>query len=82
MIWAVIFLLKAVELTVESLRLLIYLDGRRGLGSLLSIIDAILGVAAAGCVISNITCWQGYLAYGLGYGAGSFVGSALYDRYK
>jgi uncharacterized protein YebE (UPF0316 family) len=82
MIWVMIFLLKAIELTIESLRLLIYLDGRRALGSLLSIVDAILGVAAAGCVIYNITCWQGYLAFGLGYGAGNWAGSALYDRYK
>ena len=82
MVWVVIFLLKAVEITIESLRLLIYLDGKRGLGSLLSIVDAILGVAAAGCVICHITCWQGYLAYGLGYGAGNWLGSVLYDRYK
>jgi uncharacterized protein YebE (UPF0316 family) len=82
MIWAVIFLLKVVEMTVESLRLLIYLDGRRTLGSLISVGDAMIGVAAAGCVFYHITCWQGYLAYGLGYGAGNLLGSVLYDRHK
>jgi uncharacterized protein YebE (UPF0316 family) len=82
MIWVVIFLLKTVELMIESLRLLIYLDGRRVLGSLLSIVDATFGILAAGLVIYHITCWQGYLAFGLGYGAGNFLGSVLYDWHK
>jgi uncharacterized protein YebE (UPF0316 family) len=79
-IWMMILLLKTCELTVESLRLLLYVHGQRLWGCVLAFVDVLLGLMALSFVVSHLTDWHAYLSYAGGYTAGSYLGSVLYER--
>jgi len=81
MIWVMMtFLLKWIELTIESFRIACLARMFKGLSSLLSILDVLLGLGALSLIVSHLTSWPFYLAYALGYAAGNFTGLLIFER--
>lgn len=78
LITAMVFLLKLVEITVESVRLLLYINGHVTIASLLATMDVALALWALKYIVENLRRWPVYVAYCAGYGAGTWLGSVIY----
>ena len=75
-----IFLLKALELGIESLRVLLMVNGHPLVASVLATVDVVLALVALKFIVENLTKWQVYLSYALGYGVGIYCGALLYSK--
>jgi uncharacterized protein YebE (UPF0316 family) len=80
-IWMMIFLLKVCELTLESLRLLLMVDGYVVIASVISTIDVLLALVALKYIVENLKTKSLYVAYALGYGVGVYLGSLLFSLF-
>ena len=74
-----VFLLKTLELGIESLRVLLMVNGHPLVASVLATVDVVLALVALKFIVENLTKWQVYLSYALGYGVGVYSGSFLYS---
>jgi uncharacterized protein YebE (UPF0316 family) len=81
MTWVLIaiFLLKTLELGIESMRVLLMVNGHPLVSSVLATIDVVLALVALKFIVENLTKWQVYLSYALGYGTGIYLGSLVYS---
>lgn len=79
--WALIliFCLKVTELTLENLRLLLFVNGHPLIASLIATTDVGLALLALKYIVENLTKWPMYVSYALGYGVGTFLGSLVYS---
>jgi len=74
-----VFIIKMTELGIENLRLLLFVNGHPMVASILATLDVGLSLLALKYIVENLTQWKVYVAYALGYGAGTYVGSVLYS---
>jgi uncharacterized protein YebE (UPF0316 family) len=74
-----IFLLRTVDLTLSTLRMLAVVRGRPVLAWVLGFSGALLFVTAIAGVLTSLSGWS-LLAYAAGYATGSFVGMTIERR--
>ena len=80
----IVFLLKTIELTVESIRVMYLVRGKRLQTSLLALVDVLIGLMALRAFVTQdpASCWWVALAYAGGYSVGNYLGLWLFDRHE
>ncbi len=76
----VIFGLRVCDMSLDTLRVLFVLRGRRGLAWIFGFIQSALWVVAITSVISNLDNWLNLLGYAAGFATGNVVGMLIDDR--
>ena len=77
-IYPAIFIVKIIQITIASMRIIVMTKGEKLLGSGLAVVEISLWLILAATVISNLHSdpWQ-MLAYALGSGVGVYFGSTI-----
>ncbi|MGA9533026.1 MAG: DUF5698 domain-containing protein [Anaerolineales bacterium] len=73
----VIFLLRATDQTLSTVRMFVTNQGRRGPAWLLGLLQAILFISAISGILGQLTNPWNLVAYAVGYGAGSVLGITI-----
>ena len=76
----IIFLAQATYVSVNTVRWIILVKGRRLLASAISFFEVILWVYALGLVVSQLSDPVKVATYALGYAVGALVGSKIEER--
>jgi uncharacterized protein YebE (UPF0316 family) len=77
---AAIFFLRAIDLTLSTLRMLAVVRGRRSAAWLLGFVEAGLFVTAISGLLSNLRSWPHILAFAAGFATGNVLGMAIESR--
>ena len=76
----VIFLLRVSDMSLDTLRVMFVLGGRRPLAWILGFFQSALWVVAITSVISNLDNWLNVIGYAAGFATGNVVGMLIYER--
>lgn len=77
MTYLIIFLLKIVENTIATLRLIIVANGKKMLGAILNFIISVVWVISTSLVVQNFKNILNILFFSLGCFVGSYLGSLI-----
>jgi uncharacterized protein YebE (UPF0316 family) len=69
-----IFLARITDVSLNTIRLMFVMSGKRQLAPLLGFFEAIIWLMAIGQIIQNLSNIPSYLAYASGFGAGTYIG--------
>jgi len=72
-----IFLLRATDQTISTVRMFVTSQGRRGAAWLLGLLQALLFIGAISGILGQLTNPWNLVAYAAGYGAGSVLGITI-----
>lgn len=75
-----IFFARILDVSVGTLRIIFVSKGLKYLAPILGFFEATVWVVAISQVMQNLTSWQTYIAYALGFATGNFVGILLEER--
>jgi uncharacterized protein YebE (UPF0316 family) len=75
-----IFLLRVVNMSISTLRILLTMRGQRGITWFLSVMEAGIFVIALTYVVNDLTNWLNIVAYSTGFATGNSVGAWLETR--
>ena len=75
-----IFLLRVADMTMDTLRVLVVLRGRKGIAWVLGFFQALIFVLAIGSVLSNLDNPLNVLGYAAGFATGNVVGMLIEER--
>ena len=78
-IWIIVFSLKLAELTLENLRLLLFIHGHTVIASVIATVDVAMALIVLKYIVENLRTKSIYVAYALGYGFGTYLGSLVYN---
>ena len=70
----IIFLARTIDTSLGTLRIVMISRGNRKAVRLVGFVEVLLWVIAIGQIIQNLNNWAGYLAWALGFTAGSIIG--------
>ncbi len=76
----VIFLLRVCDMSLDTLRVMFVLSGRRPLAWILGFFQSALWVVAITSVISNLDNWLNVISYAAGFATGNVVGMFIYEH--
>ncbi len=76
----VIFGLRVFDMSLDTLRVLFVLRGRRPLAWILGFFQSAIWVVAITSVISNLENWWNIIGYAAGFATGNVVGMIIDDR--
>ena len=72
-----IFLLRLVDVSAMTLRILMVMRGRKRMAWLLGFIQALIFILAIQAVLTNLDSWLNIIAYAAGFATGTVVGMRL-----
>jgi uncharacterized protein YebE (UPF0316 family) len=75
-----IFLLRVCDMSLDTLRVMFVLRGRRPQAWILGFFQSALWVIAITSVLSNLDNWLNVISYAAGFATGNVVGMAIYER--
>lgn len=75
-----IFLLRVSDMTLDTLRVLVVMRGKKGLAWLLGFFQAAIFVLAISSVLSNLDNPLNVVGYAAGFGTGNVVGMLIEER--
>jgi uncharacterized protein YebE (UPF0316 family) len=75
-----IFLLRVSDMTLDTLRVLVVMRGRKGLAWLLGFFQAAIFVLAISRVLSNLGNPLNVVGYAAGFGTGNVIGMLIEER--
>lgn len=75
-----IFVLRVLDITAATLRMLMVIRGRKDAAWLLGFIQALFFVSAIGAVLSGLDNWLNIIGYATGYGTGTVAGMWLEEK--
>ena len=75
-----IFAARVSEVSINTLRIIYMLGGRRTTATLLGFFEALIWLIAIRQVFQHVDNWPSYLAYPGGFAAGIYVGMIIEDR--
>jgi uncharacterized protein YebE (UPF0316 family) len=76
----VIFLLRVSDMTMDTLRVLVVMRGKKGIAWVLGFFQALIFVLAIGSVLSNLDNPLNILGYAAGFATGNVVGMLIEER--
>ncbi|MEJ2511836.1 MAG: DUF5698 domain-containing protein [Anaerolineales bacterium] len=76
----VIFCLRVVNMTLDTLRLRMMARGQKPLSFIFGVVETLIYLYTLSAVIQNLDNWVNIAAYSIGFGVGSIVGMALDER--
>jgi len=77
---AVIFGLRVVNMSLDTLRIRMMARGKKSLSFIFGVVETLIYLYTLSTVIQNLDNWINIAAYSLGFGVGSIVGMALDER--
>lgn len=75
-----IFLARIADVSIGTMRIIFLSRGMRLLAPLCGFFEVLIWLLAISQIMQNLTSWQNYLAYALGFAAGNYVGLIIEDR--
>lgn len=72
-----IFCLRIVDVSCDTMRVLFAVRGRRGIAATLGFFQALVWIFAVGTAIKHLDSWLHILGYAGGYATGTFVGITI-----
>ena len=72
-----IFALRIVDVSCDTMRVLFAIRGRRGIAGALGFLQALIWIFAVGNAVRHLDSWMHILAYAGGYAAGTMVGITI-----
>ena len=72
-----IFCLRIVDVSCDTMRVLFAIRGRRGIAALLGFTQAFIWIFAVGNAVKHLDSWWHILGYASGYAMGTFVGITI-----
>jgi len=88
MYWTIflIFIFRTLDVLVETVRLLLTVDKRKGLVSAIAFVEVLAWVWIFNELVSTNRSWPCYIAYAAGYSVGTYLGivlgSKVQNRFK
>lgn len=75
-----IFFLRVADMTLDTLRVLVVMRGKKGIAWILGFFQALIFVLAIGSVLSNLENLLNILGYAAGFATGNVVGMLIEER--
>jgi uncharacterized protein YebE (UPF0316 family) len=75
-----IFLARIVDVSINTVRIIYMLHGKKLLSTVLGFFEALIWLIAISQIFQNLDSWQTYFAYAAGFGTGIFVGMLIEDK--
>ncbi len=75
-----IFFAKIAHVSLGTVRIIYLTRGQSKIAALIGFFEAIIYIGALSMVLANIESWPNIIVYGLGFGAGNFVGSWIEEK--
>lgn len=75
-----IFALRIVDVSCDTMRVLFAIRGKRGVAGVLGFVQALVWIFAVGNAVKHLDSWLHILGYAAGYAAGTMVGITI-ERY-
>jgi len=75
-----IFFSRVLDVSIGTLRIIFVARGLRLIAACLGFFEVLIWLIAITQVMQNLTGWPTYLAYGLGFATGNYVGVTLESR--
>ncbi|GAB4236524.1 MAG: DUF2179 domain-containing protein [Ekhidna sp.] len=75
-----IFFARICDVSINTLRIIFMLNGRKYTATLLGFFEASIWLMAISQIFQNLGSWQTFLAYAGGYAMGIFVGMMIEER--
>lgn len=75
-----IFLARVGEVSVNTLRIIYMLGGRRSIATVMGFVEAFIWLIAIRQIFQHIDNWASFIAYPGGFAAGIFVGMIIEER--
>lgn len=75
-----IFLLRIVDVSLATVRLLMSVRGRKLVAASLGFIEILIWITAVGTALQNMSSWMHVVAYSGGFAAGTFVGLTIEEK--
>jgi uncharacterized protein YebE (UPF0316 family) len=76
----IIFILRVSDMTMDTLRVLVVMRGKKGIAWVLGFFQALIFVLAIGSVLSNLDNPLNILGYAAGFATGNVVGMLIEER--
>jgi len=75
-----IFFARIADVSINTLRIIYMLNGKRIISTLLGFFEALIWLIAISQILQNLGNWASYLAYAGGFASGIYVGMRIEDR--
>ncbi len=75
-----IFLARIIDVTVGTIRIVMIAKGQKMWAPILGFIEIMVWLMAISRIFANLDNWVCYIAYGLGFAAGNFIGLKLEEK--
>lgn len=75
-----IFLARVVDVSINTLRIMFVLNGKKTIAPILGFFEALIWLLAIGQIFQNINNPMSYVAYAGGYAMGTYVGMVIEER--
>lgn len=84
MSWVIIPLMiciaRITDVSIGTVRVIFVAKGMKMRASVLGFFEVIIWLVVIGQIMQNLTEWQNYIAYGLGFALGNYVGIAIESK--
>jgi len=77
---ALIFVLRVTDMSLDTLRVLVVMRGKKGIAWILGFFQSMIFVLAIGSVLSNLENLLNVLGYAAGFATGNVVGMLIEER--
>ena len=75
-----IILARISDVTIGTLRIVMVSKGQKKIAPFLGFFEVIIWLLAMSKIIQNIDNWVAYIAYGLGFAAGNYIGLLIEEK--
>lgn len=75
-----IFLARVVDVSINTLRIMFVLNGKKSVAPILGFFEALIWLLAIGQIFQNLNNPMSYIAYAGGYAMGTFVGMTIEEK--
>ena len=75
-----VFLARIMDVSIGTLRIIFVAKGLKYFAAILGFFESLIWLLAVAQVMQNLTSWQTYIAFALGFAAGNYVGIVLEER--
>ncbi|MEE4243470.1 MAG: DUF2179 domain-containing protein [Desulfopila sp.] len=77
---ALVFCARILDVSIGTLRIIVVSKGLKNFAAVLGFFESLIWLIAVAQVMQNLTSWQTYVAFALGFAAGNYVGVVLEER--
>lgn len=75
-----IFLARILDVSIGTVRVIFVAKGMKFLAPVLGFFEVLIWLLAIGEILKNLTSWQHYFAYALGFATGNYVGMLIESK--